>query len=63
MNSHFQSSEIASMVTGLTSESSGRYGSSACDERRVRTAVTSTIMHGIDHTTTSIAVEWDHFGS
>ncbi|MNT65475.1 hypothetical protein D3C72_2034600 [compost metagenome] len=63
MNSHFQSSEMASITTGFLSDSSGRYGSSACEERQVSTASTSTIMHGIDHTTTSIAVECDHFGS
>ncbi len=63
MNSHFQSIDTASMVTGLTSDCSGRYGSSACEERQVSTASTRMIRHGIDHTTTSMAVECDHSGS
>jgi len=63
MNSHFQLSATTSTRSGALSEAIGRYGSSACVLRQISTPSTTTIRHGMVHTTTSIAVECDQSGA
>ena len=62
MNNHFQSSETAWMVTGLTSESSGRYGSSLWVLSQVIQPRIAMITQGTSQTTASMRLEWCQSG-
>src|ERR1700712_672676 len=62
MNSHFQSSDTTSIVIGLTLDSSGLYGSSACVVFHVIVPSTRMIAMGTAHTTASMRCEYDQLG-
>src|ERR1700752_5454382 len=62
MNSHFQSSETTWTVTGVTDESIDLRGSRSCEPTHATPPTSSTVIAGMDHTSSSRRPEYSKSG-